>query len=268
MREPLRHNFRDTSTIKLLQDGAKLAHHLDTSRSSRAQCGSRLLQYSTLASHARWSTNLRTVPDAPLTVLGKKQAAALAPQVRELAKDVDLVVSSPLKRTLQTTKLGWTDAIDRLGGLSKVVCLPQAQECNDYPCDTGSSKAVLEADPEFAELDFSLLTPDWTSKKGFWGADPTSIRKRAQWVRQWLRDRPEQTIVLVAHGDILRQLTCSKTGPSGYMWRNAEAMQYEFDPDTLDNLCLFKSEKGKSVAVAGGYGPSSTEADILTDGKL
>lgn len=210
------------------------------------------------------------VPDAPLTALGKKQAASLATQskVKELAQEADLVVSSPLKRTLQTTKLGWKDAIDRLGGLSKVVCLPQAQECNDFPCDAGSSKEVLEADPEFSGFDLSLLTPDWTSKKGFWGPDPTSIRLRAKWVRQWLRDRPEKTIVLVAHGDILRQLTCSKTGPSGYMWRNAEAMIYEFDQDTLGDLCLFKSEKGKSVAVAGGYGPSSTEADILTDGKL
>lgn len=76
-------------------------------------------------------TRHATVPDAPLTPLGKKQAATLAPQVKELAKEVDLVASSPLKRTLQTTKLGWAPAVERLGGLAKVACLPQAQECND-----------------------------------------------------------------------------------------------------------------------------------------
>jgi len=65
--------------------------------------------------------------------LGKKQAASLAPQVRQLASEVDLVVTSPLKRTLQTTKLGWGEAVKRLG-IQNVICLPQAQECNGHPC--------------------------------------------------------------------------------------------------------------------------------------
>ena len=81
------------------------------------------------AGKGRHEAKFNVVADAPLTPLGKKQAATLAPQIKELAKEVDLVVSSPLKRTLQTTKLGWAPALERLG-IENVICLPQAQECN------------------------------------------------------------------------------------------------------------------------------------------
>lgn len=66
------------------------------------------------------------VPDAPLTALGKKQSAALAPQIPELQQQVDVVITSPLKRTLQSTMLGWGPAVERLG-IKNVICLPQAQ---------------------------------------------------------------------------------------------------------------------------------------------
>ncbi|KAF2770673.1 hypothetical protein EJ03DRAFT_388703 [Teratosphaeria nubilosa] len=125
-----------------------------------------------------------SIPDAPLTPLGKKQAATLAPQIPQLQNEADLI---------------------RLG-IENVICLPQVQECNDLPCDTGSPREVLEADPE-----------------GFWAADPQAIANRARWVRQWLRERPEKTIVLVAHGDIPRNITAGPNGPSTYPWKNAEA---------------------------------------------
>jgi broad specificity phosphatase PhoE len=160
-----------------------------------------------------------SVPDAPLTPLGKKQAAAMAPQVKQLQQEAEVVVSSPLKRTLQTTKLAWGPAVERLG-IENVICLPEAQECNAHPCDTGSAKE-----------------------------------------RQWLRNRPEQTIVLVAHGDILRRITSTPAGPSEYMWKNAEARIWEFDPKSVDSddCWLYQRE---NVAAAGGYGPTSTEMDI------
>ncbi|EME89158.1 uncharacterized protein MYCFIDRAFT_121120, partial [Pseudocercospora fijiensis CIRAD86] len=178
-----------------------------------------------LTRHAQAESNVDldySIPDAPLTALGKKQAASLALQIPKLQEEIDLVLSSPLKRTLQTTKLAWAPAIQRLGGLSKVLCLPQAQECNGWPCDTGSSKDTLLADPEFAEFDLSLLTPDWTSKQGFYAIDIVSLHKRAQWVRQFLRDRPEKNIVLVAHGDFLRTITREADRFSTYPWKNAE----------------------------------------------
>ena len=220
------------------------------------------------------------VPDAPLTPLGKKQTAALAPQIPDLHKSVDLIVTSALKRTLQSTKLGWGPAIDRLG-IKNVICLPQAQECNDHPCDTGSSREDLESLDEFKDFNLELLTPDWNTKKGFYGiepshfprrfplilslaADPQSLADRARWVRQFLRDRPETEIVLVAHGDFLRRITCTAEGPSTYQWRNAEVRVFEFDPKTVEGLDCFLYQR-EDVAAAGGYAPTNTEMDILKE---
>ena len=102
---------------------------------------------------------------------------------------------------------------------------------------------------------------EWTSKQGFWAADYESLQNRAKWLRQWLKNRPEQTIVLVAHGDILRRITSTPAGPSEYMWKNAEARIWEFDPKSVDSddCWLYQRE---NVAAAGGYGPTSTEMDI------
>jgi broad specificity phosphatase PhoE len=174
-----------------------------------------------------------------------------------------------LKRTLQTTLLGYASTIERLGGISKVVTLPQAQECNDYPCDTGSSADVLCADPEFAEFDFSNLPDDWTSKQGFWAADYESLTNRARWVRQFLRDRPEKCIVLVAHGDVLRRITATKNGPSSHGWKNAEARVFRFDESTVESeeCFLVEDEREGVVAVAGGYAPGSSEIEIVENGN-
>ncbi|SMY28803.1 unnamed protein product [Zymoseptoria tritici ST99CH_1A5] len=230
-----------------------------------------------LTRHAQAEHNVDldyTIPDAPLTPLGRKQASSLSTQINStspgLLSEVDLVVSSPLKRTLQTTYLGYKPTIDRLGGLGKVITLPQAQECNDFPCDTGSSAATLSADPEFQEFNFENLTDDWTSKQGFWAADEKALTERARWVRQWLRKRPEKCIILVAHGDVLRRITANERGPNGHGWKNAEARVFRFKDGEDEEECFLVEEGGDGVvAVAGGYAPGSSE--IFVDegvGKL
>ena len=60
-------------------------------------------------------------------------------------------------------------------------------------------------------------------------AHSDSLDARAQWVRQYLRERPEQHIVLVAHGDFLRRLTKE---PESY-WANAEVRLFQFEPTTV-----------------------------------
>ncbi|KAI0840695.1 phosphoglycerate mutase-like protein [Hypoxylon sp. FL0890] len=224
-----------------------------------------------LTRHAQAEHNVDldySIPDAPLTSLGKKQAASLARLIPELQKEADVIISSPLRRTLQTTYLGWAPAIEQLGGLKNVVLLPQAQECNALPCDTGSAREVLEKDPEFAVFDLTPLTPDWNSKKGFWAPTKEALYNRARWVRKFLRDRPEKNIVLVSHGDILRQITSHPaTGPSTYPWKNAEVRIFEFDPQYVDTEECFLYQK-ENVAAAGGYGPTSTEVEIELAEKM
>ncbi|KAJ3870282.1 histidine phosphatase superfamily, partial [Lentinula novae-zelandiae] len=148
------------------------------------------------------------IPDAPLTPLGRRQAEELYSQTTELQQSADLLVTSPLKRTLQTTIIGYRGLRARLESQNSpkpIVVLSRLQEVNDFPCDTGSSRYELEQIDEFAGIDFESLEDDWNSKQGDTGA----VKARARWVRRWLRDRPEQNIVVVAHGDILRQITKS-----------------------------------------------------------
>lgn len=114
--------------------------------------------------------------DAPLTKLGRQQARELNESTQDsLQQDVELIVSSPLRRTMSTTLDGYPKAIESLGGKGKLVLLPDAQECNDCksgyrqpvlamltdtrirlskqyysdPCDTGSDRSFLEKDPEY-----------------------------------------------------------------------------------------------------------------------
>lgn len=169
--------------------------------------------------------------------------------------------------------------MDRLG-IKNVICLPQAQggyhtyggewhvtdtlqtECNDFPCDTGSPREQLEALDEFNKFNLDRLTPDWTSKQGFYAADDATLNERARWVRQFLRDRPEHVIVLVAHGDILRRITADARGPSTYHWHNAEVREYNFDPDTVNSPTCFLRGVGE-ISLAGGYDQTSSEMELF-----
>jgi broad specificity phosphatase PhoE len=114
----------------------------------------------------------------------------------------------------------------------------------------------------------SRLTPDWTSKAGFYAADLPALAERAKWVRQFLREQPQKNIVLVAHGDFLRQLMASKSGPGLHPWRNAEVKAFTFDPEYVGEDECFLVEEGRE-SLAPGYPWRATEADLVpAGGKL
>ena len=80
-----------------------------------------------------------------------------------------------------------------------------------------------------------------------------------------MRERPEKDIVLVAHGDFLRQITADKFGPSGHMWKNVEVRVFRFDEKSVGSEdCFFQFEE--AVEGAQGYGWRSRELDV--DGDL
>ncbi|CAD6574539.1 MAG: hypothetical protein CYPHOPRED_005450 [Cyphobasidiales sp. Tagirdzhanova-0007] len=196
------------------------------------------------------------IPDAVLTKKGRQQAKDLDRATREtVQKDVELIVSSPLRRTIQTTLDGYPHAVARLGGKSKILLLPSAQECNALPCDTGSSRRELEKDPEFDGLDMSLLTDDWISKAGQYAATEVALQARARHLRRFLRSRPEKKIVLVAHGDILRYVVKGRYGVAP--WANAEVRMYKFAEEEDDAAILVQI---KTEAKEGREEPTSSEA--------
>ncbi|KAI0637601.1 phosphoglycerate mutase-like protein [Trametes polyzona] len=213
-----------------------------------------------LTRHAQAEHNVSedyTIPDAPLTKLGRQQAAALNEATKDTVQaTAELLVTSGLRRTLSTTLDGYPLLRKRLEAAGKpIIVLPQLQEVNDLPCDTGSDRATLEADPEYASLDLSALTPDWNSKAGFYAATEDAIRARARWVRRWLRARPERAIAVVAHGDLLRYITAGRN--THEPWANVEVREYTFATDDEDDEAWLVPVK--RVAREGEAEPTSSE---------
>ncbi|RPD62147.1 phosphoglycerate mutase-like protein [Lentinus tigrinus ALCF2SS1-7] len=216
-----------------------------------------------LTRHAEAEHNVHddySIRDAPLTLRGRQQAAQLHQATKDNVQTIaQLLVTSALRRTLSTTVIGYKELRKRLEAEGKpIIILPQLQEVNNLPCDTGSAREVLEADPEFAGLDFSALTPDWTSKAGFYAATEEAIAARARWARRWLRARPEQHIVVVGHGDCLRYIT--KGYNTHEPWANVEVREYTFAAEEAED----SSGEGWLVPVAkvaqeGEAQPTSSE---------
>ena len=101
--------------------------------------------------------------DPSLTARGVQQGQALRTTF-PYHDTVDLLVSSPIRRALYTTLLGFQAETDR--GL-KIIALPDLQETSDFPCDTGVDRDELEKEFEQdGRVDLSLVTSDWNVKVG------------------------------------------------------------------------------------------------------
>lgn len=153
--------------------------------------------------------------DAPLSALGREQAAALRPEVHGLG--VELVVTSPLTRALQTTlhAFGLDHAPVRVEALHR--------ERLEHSCDVGRSPRDLRR--EFADLLFDHLDDPWWHSDG---SHPRAIvvepedtlLGRVASFRDWLAARPERTIAVVGHGTFLNRLT-------GHRFQNCERLAIE-----------------------------------------
>ena len=154
-----------------------------------------------LVRHAQGLHNLNAentkIHDPDLTPLGEQQCVELQKKFPH-HHGVDLIVSSPIRRTLYTALLSFEDDI-KTKQLT-IIALPDLQETSDLPCDTGSSPSHLANEFASYQIDFTHVQPGWNVKTGKWGPDKEAITKRAQDAREWLAKRPEKEIVVVTHG--------------------------------------------------------------------
>lgn len=141
--------------------------------------------------------------DPSLTPFGEEQCRQLA-QRFPYHHNVELLVTSPLRRTIYTTLIGFESETKR--GV-KVIAFPEAQEVSDLPCDTGSDADVLRKEMEGKPVDLSLIHEGWNNNNGKWATDADAIEARAKEARKWLKARPEKEIVLVTHGGFLHFFT-------------------------------------------------------------
>ncbi|KAF2744651.1 phosphoglycerate mutase family protein-like protein [Sporormia fimetaria CBS 119925] len=160
------------------------------------------------------STRDLTLLDPVLTEKGKGQCRDLRNSFQHHS-EIDLVLTSPLRRTIQTAALSFGPTLSRD---IPFVAVPEAQEVGHHRSDTGLAPSELqkELDTLFANdaLDFDIkklnldaVKEGWNGKTGYWAWDRTAISKRAADLRSWIFNRPEERILLVTHGAFLHFLT-------------------------------------------------------------
>lgn len=151
--------------------------------------------------HAQGFHNLKpensSMHDPLLTDKGLEQCAQLQNNF-PYHEGIELLVSSPIKRTVYTSLLSFKKDIERKH--LTVLCMPELQETTSLPCDTGSEPQELAEAFANEPVNFDLVTPGWNVKKGKWGPEAEAISKRAHYAREWLKKRPEKEIVVVTHG--------------------------------------------------------------------
>lgn len=165
-----------------------------------------------LVRHAQGFHNLsvanHSMHDPLLTPLGEDQCRTLSKAFPYTDK-IDLVVASPLKRTIYTALYSFPEPIEKKH--LKVIALPELQETSDLPCDTGSEPAEVEREFRGKPVDLSTLQTSegatWNSKKGRWAPHAEAIQVRAREAREWLLKRPEKEIAVVTHGGFLHYFT-------------------------------------------------------------
>ncbi|OBT70146.1 hypothetical protein VE03_00373 [Pseudogymnoascus sp. 23342-1-I1] len=159
-----------------------------------------------------------TIPDPPLTILGADlQCATLRAALKQLPLDIDLIVSSPMRRTLQTTTnaLGW-----RIAEGIPAITLAEFQENSAKPCDTGSDPQALAA--AWPAFDWSALDPAFPAKTGLYEFSKEGLTRRGEAARRWLRAREEKVVAVVSHAGFLR------VGVSYCAYDNADFRIFEF----------------------------------------
>ncbi|KAI0427662.1 phosphoglycerate mutase-like protein [Xylaria sp. FL1042] len=199
-----------------------------------------------------------SIRDPGLTKLGREQCARLRKALLEdpLAQQAGLIITSPMRRTIQTT----LDTVDWL--IEKGVKLQadaRWQENTAKPCDVGSE--ISKVADEFPGIDYSAVDPVWPDKTSPAGSEyhytRSAITARGQAVLQELYKRPEKVIIVVSHSGFLR------LGVTGYWFFNADYRVFDFaamaspgSPYRLEQHA-YTEEKG------GRLGLSRTEQVLL-----
>ncbi|KAI1423711.1 histidine phosphatase superfamily [Xylaria sp. FL1777] len=183
--------------------------------------------------------------DPKLTELGYEQCKTAAAEFGDLGDKPDLILASPLQRTIQTA-LALFPAYTQ--SKKRILLLPDLQESTMAPSDTGHSRKYLE-EKYGPVLDYSLLTPDWTDKGPKSWYSPRFVSVRARFTRLFIRETAlryrdrDANIVVVSHGMYLEHLT-KQDG----MFRQVERRTYTFRPITKGDLEAELIETPLSIA--------------------
>ena len=157
------------------------------------------------AAHNVEGVNLQ---DPLLTPTGKKQAFSI-PKNYFLMNRPTLILVSPLQRCIHTALYGFhpdfsTHAATFFPRNPRILAMPHLQEATENLCDTGSSLETLKEEygkhVNFPDEFFS--SDDWIIKSGTaFANDNELLNKRAEFVKKFIKEQPDQEIIVVTHGN-------------------------------------------------------------------
>ncbi|ORY54983.1 histidine phosphatase superfamily [Pseudomassariella vexata] len=198
------------------------------------------------------------IPDPDLSVLGLQQLEALRKSLMEnsLAQNAGLIITSPMRRTIQTA-LGSVDWLMDKG--IKLEADANWQENSAKPCDTGTPAPLLGA--EFPSVDLSSLDPIYPDKTTPAGARYSYTKKailnRSQTALKRLYDRPEKVIIVVSHSGFLR------LGVSGCCFFNADYRIFDFSERNSPEDAYKLAQRQETEEKGGGLGWSLKKEVML-----
>lgn len=133
--------------------------------------------------------------DACLTPLGQQQAKSAGKRVcPQKVQQVELIVTSPLSRAIETSKLAFPSLQRRH------ILVESFREINGWLLNA-KRRSRADLAKKFPDVDSSLLTPedeDWTDVL----EEESVCAQRAFEGLKWMMEQKEENILLVAHGGI------------------------------------------------------------------
>lgn len=159
----------------------------------------------------------RAIRDPGLSEVGRGQARAVRDEYKDVLAGaleleptpnrVDLLVVSPMRRTIQTAMLAfgeWLAARAAAGSPLRICLAPDIQETGDVACDCGSPASALrdEFGAEYPFLPFDTLPEDWCEKIGPYVHTGEALAARYRKFTCWLRRQPEHNVLVVGHHNV------------------------------------------------------------------
>lgn len=207
--------------------------------------------------------NDQSIPDPDLTPKGREQCKELSTSFPYFDR-IDLVCASPIRRAIQTASIGLEPYLQ--SGRKKILALPLAQEAPAEPANTPSGIATLQEEyGTITNFQRCFEMTDYDSKTGTFSPDVVSLEERATVLRKFLRDRQENEIVVVSHGQFLHYVSRDVDSDGKQIngdWENTEYRSYIFWPVGHDDALL--QETDESIKRRNASGPGQKKGSAIS----